>query len=236
MLHPCSPGWRRGACHQSPESSPPCARLAGILAGFPGGSAVKRMVAVALLIGVAGAGLTARQQNVPFQNGIPVAPTGLAGKPLPRLPVEFDTGEGMRIKVTAVASGLGYPFSIAFLPDNVLLVTTREGEIRVIRNGVLDPQPMAGLPKGYFAGLSGLPGAVHGYMDVALHPQFAQNKYVYLSYTKPLDERRRTVALARGTWNGKTIVDMKDIFVADDGAGGVARVAFNRTNHIYMTT
>jgi hypothetical protein len=41
---------------------------------------LKRIVAVALLVGVAGAALTARQQNVPFQNGIPVAPTGLAGK------------------------------------------------------------------------------------------------------------------------------------------------------------
>src|SRR5262245_55568976 len=73
-------------------------------------SAVKRIAVVALLL-AAGAGLTARQQNVPFQNGIPVAPTGLAGKPLPKMPVEYDTGEGMRIKVSTVATGLGYPFS-----------------------------------------------------------------------------------------------------------------------------
>jgi glucose/arabinose dehydrogenase len=142
----------------------------------------------------------------------------------------------MRIKVTAVATGLGYPFGIAFLPDNVMLVTTREGEIRVIRNGVLDPQPMAGLPKGYFTGTSGLPGAVHGYMDVVLHPQFAQNKYVYLSYTKLPAERRSAFAIARGTWDGKTIVGMKDIFVSDEGAGGVARLAFDRTSHLYVTT
>jgi glucose/arabinose dehydrogenase len=197
---------------------------------------VKRILIVAALLAVAGSSILARQQNVPFKGGIPVAPTGLAGKPLPTLPVEYDTGEGMRIKVTAVATGLGYPFSIAFLPGNVMLVTTREGDMRVIRNGVLEPQPLAGLPKGYFAGQSGLPGAVHAYMDVVLHPQFAQNKYVYLSYTKSLDAKRQTVALARGTWDGKTIVGMKDIFVAGEGAGGVARVAFDRTNHVYMTT
>jgi glucose/arabinose dehydrogenase len=197
---------------------------------------VKRTAAIVLLCTAAGVALAAGQQNVPFQGGIPVAPTGLAGKPLPKMPVEFDTGEGMRIRVTAVATGLGYPFSIAFPSDNVMLVTTREAEMRVIRNGVLDPQPMEGLPKGQFGGTSGLPGAVHGYMDVVLHPQFAQNKYVYLSYTKVNDGPRSVVAVARGRWDGRTIVEMKDIFATDPGAGGVVRLAFDRTNHLYVTT
>lgn len=197
---------------------------------------MKHIAAVTLLLAGAGAALAAGQQNVPFQGGIPVAPTGLAGKPLPKMPVEFDTGEGMRIRVTAVATGLGYPFAIAFLPDNVMLVTTREAEMRVIRNGALEPQPMTGLPKGQFGGVSGLPGAVHGYMDVVLHPQFAQNQYVYLSYTKINDGPRSTVAVARGRWDGKTVVEMKDIFVTDPGAAGVVRLAFDRTNHLYMTT
>ena len=70
-----------------------------------------------------------------------------------------------------------------------MLVTERAGRLRVIRNGVLDPQPVAGAPASYWTGESGLPGAVHGYMDIALHPQFAQNRLVYLSYTKPLDEK-----------------------------------------------
>jgi aldose sugar dehydrogenase len=198
---------------------------------------VKRIFSVALLLALTGSSiLIARQQNVPFQGGIPVAPTGLAGKPLPKFPVEYDTGEGMRIKVTAVATGLAYPFAINFMPDNVMLVTTREGEIRVIRNGVLEAQPLPGLPKGQFAGVSGLPGATHAYMDLALHPNFAQNKYVYLSYTKLPAERRSAIAVARGTWDGKTIAGMKDIFVSDEGAGGVAKLAFDRTNHLYVTT
>jgi glucose/arabinose dehydrogenase len=84
------------------------------------------------------------QQSVEFKNGIPVAPTGLANRPLPKMPIEFDTGEGMRIRVSAVANGLAYPFGAAFLPDGSMLVTEREGHLRIIRNGVLDPQPVAG--------------------------------------------------------------------------------------------
>ena len=83
------------------------------------------------------------QQTVPLQNGIPVAPKGLAGKKLPSLPTEFDTAEGQRIRVVAVTRDLEYPWSLAFLPDGAMLVTERAGRLRVIRNGVLDPKPVA---------------------------------------------------------------------------------------------
>src|SRR5678809_1650051 len=73
------------------------------------------------------------QQKVPFQNGIPVAPEGLAHRSLPKLPMEFDTGEGQRIRVVAVARGMESPFSAAFLPDGSMLVTTRTGQLRIIR-------------------------------------------------------------------------------------------------------
>src|SRR6204780_4701027 len=134
------------------------------------------------------------QQKVPFQNGIPVAPQGLAGRKLPNLPMEFDTAEGQRIRVVAVTRALEYPFSLAFLPDGSMLVTERAGRLRIIRNGVLDPKPIAGAPASYWAVESGLPGAVHGYMDVALHPQFAENHLIYLTYTKPLDANKNVVA------------------------------------------
>src|SRR5262249_34875664 len=128
-----------------------------------------------LLFSLAGAA----QQSVPFRNNIPVAPTGLADRPLPKLPMEFDTGEGMRIRVTLVSKGLTYPFGLAFLPDGTLLVTERTGNLRVIRNGVLDPQPVPGVPASRYSGKSGEPGAVHGLMDIALHPKFAENRLVY---------------------------------------------------------
>ncbi|MBZ5579346.1 MAG: PQQ-dependent sugar dehydrogenase [Acidobacteriia bacterium] len=187
-----------------------------------------RLAVFAALLGASAYGA----RNVPFQNGIPVAPKGLAGRPLPHLPAEFDTGEGVRIRVRAVTTALEYPFGLAFLPDGTMLVTERAGRLRIIRNGVLDPKP-AGGPTAYFAGDSGLPGAVHGYMDVALHPRFAENHFVYLTYTKPLDEKRRVAALARGRWENGALTDVKDLFVTD--GSGPSRIAYGRDGTVYMT-
>ncbi len=175
------------------------------------------------------------QQNVPFDKtfNIPVAPTGLAGRKLPKLPLTFDTGEGQRIRVTAVTRALEYPWSLAFLPDGSMLVTERGGRLRIIRNGVLDPNPVGG-PVSYWSGESGAPGAVHGYMDVALHPKFAENGLIYLSYTKPIDDKRRVVAIARGHWDGHALTDVRDIFVSDQS--GTSRIAFGRDGTLFMTT
>jgi aldose sugar dehydrogenase len=192
------------------------------------------VVPTALLLATIGSLVGTGQQNVEFRNGIPVAPTGLAGKPLADKPMEFDTGEGQKIRVVVVTKALEYPWSLAFLPDGSMLVTERAGRLRVIKNGVLDPKPIAGTPVSYFAGESGLPGAVHGFMDIALHPQFAQNKYIYLTYTKPLDQNRRVLALARGRLDGATLTDVRDIFVSDQG--GTSRIAFGRDGTLFMTT
>ena len=187
------------------------------------------VASVALLVAT-----VAAQQTVPFAGGIPVAPHGLAARPLPDKPVEFDTAEGQKIRVVVVTKTLEYPWSLAFLPDGSMLVTERAGRLRIIRNGVLDPQPIAGGPPSYWAIESGLPGAVHGYMEVVLHPRFAENHYVYLTYTKPLDEKRRTVAIARGRFDGHALTEVRDIFVAD--AAGTSRLAFGRDGTLFMTT
>src|SRR5215468_1292035 len=153
------------------------------------------------------------QQQVPFRNNIPVAPTGLADRPLPKLPMEFDTAEGQRIRVVVVTKGLTYPWSLVFLPDGDILVAERTGKLRVVRNGALDPQPVSGVPVSRYSGKSGEPGAVHGLMDLALHPKFAENHLVYFTYTKPLEGDRGTNALARGRWDGKALAEVRDIFV-----------------------
>jgi glucose/arabinose dehydrogenase len=167
------------------------------------------------------------QQTVPFRGTTPIAPQGIPRKPLPDAPVVFDTAEGQRIRVVVVARGLSTPWSLAFLPDGAMLVTERGGKLRIIRNGVVDPTPVAGVPAVRAEGLQGL-------MEVALHPQFAQNRFVYLSYTKPINEKQSTLALARGVWNGTGLTDVRDIFVAT-GAGGAARLAFGHDGTLYMT-
>ena len=191
------------------------------------------LVSIAAL---AGGQLASAQQKVPFDPTfhIPVAPTGLATRPLPDHPVEFDTAEGQKIRVVVVTKALEYPWALAFLPDGTALITERPGRLRIMRNGVLDPKPVSGAPASYWAGESGGPGAVHGYMDVALHPKFAENHLIYLTYTKPLDGGKRTTAVARGRLDGNALTEVKDIFVLDEAS--TSRIAFGRDGMLYMTT
>ncbi len=109
-----------------------------------------------------------------------------------------------------------------------MLVTERGGTLRIVRNGVLDPQPIAGVPEVRAQGLSGL-------FDVALHPQFATNRFVYLSYNKPIAERQNGLGVARGVWNGRALTDVRDIFVTTD-ASSVSRLVFGRDGKLYVST
>ena len=173
------------------------------------------------------------QQQVPFNGGIPLAPTGLEARPLPDAPVIYDTAEGMDVRVSVAARGLSFPFSLAFLPNLDMLVTERTGNLRIVRDGVVDPDPVPGVPDSVYQGTSGLPGAVHGLMGIALHPEFDGNQLVYFTYTKPLEDGR-TVGLARGRWDGQALVGTEDVFVAR-GGGGVSRMAFAPDGTIFMT-
>jgi glucose/arabinose dehydrogenase len=108
------------------------------------------------------------QQDVPFNNGIPVAPNGIPVPPLPDQPRNYQTAEGQDIRVVVYARGLTRPWSIAFLPNGDKLVMERTGALRLIRDDVLDPNPVPGVPEVRAVGLSGL-------FDIALHPNFADN-------------------------------------------------------------
>jgi glucose/arabinose dehydrogenase len=196
----------------------------------------KTVASLAALLAIsAGMAVGFGQQTVPFSNGIPVAPTGLANKPLGAGPWEFDTGEGHRIRVVVVTKGLSYPYSMTWLPDGTMLVTERMGKLRILRNGKLDPQPVAGVPANYGTGESGLPGAVHGLMDIVPHPQYATNRYIYLNYTKQLDPKRTTVAIARASWDAKGLMNAKDIFVATERTG-TSRMVFGPGDMLYLAT
>ena len=153
--------------------------------------------------------------------------------PLPNGPTVVDSVEG-RLRVVPVTTGLSHPWSLAFLPDGSMLVTERAGQVRRIRDGVLDPNPVPGVSKVHAVRLSGL-------MDIALHPNFAQNQYIYLTYTKNVKPEPLEVAttLARGRFVNNAIVDIKDIFAADTwpGNGGSgSRITFGPDGMLYMTT
>jgi len=184
---------------------------------------MKAGIVIALML-VAGAGAWA-QRGAPI--GVPRAPFGDG-------PWVLDTAEQHKIKVSIVASGLVNPWSLAWLPDGSMLITERPGRLRLLKNGVLDPTPIAGLPAVKAQRLSGL-------MDVVLHPRFAENRLVYLTYNKGrASDGMMATALARGRLEGTSLTDVKELFVAEpwwDGAGGSAsRIVFGRDGFLYMTT
>ncbi len=174
-------------------------------------------------------GAVAAQRSVPFRNNIPVAPKGIPIPPLPEKPVYYQTAEDQDIRVIVYARGLSHPWSIAFLPNGDKLVTERGGQLRLIHDDVLDSKPVEGVPTVRVAGLAGL-------MDIALHPDFEANRYVYLSYLKPLDADSGTLAISRGVWDGHALTRSRDIFVADPPAGGGSRLAFGGDGKLYMGT
>jgi aldose sugar dehydrogenase len=151
--------------------------------------------------------------------------------PAPKLgrgPFSLETAEERHIRVVVLADGLQQPWSIAFLPDGQMLVTERAGRLRVIRDGKLESQPVSGAPQVYAEGLQGL-------MDVVLHPRFDENYWVYLTYHKPLPGGAGAVTLARGTWDGHSLVNVRDIFESNAAGTEASRVAFGRDGMLYMT-
>lgn len=160
------------------------------------------------------------------------APIGVPVTPLGAGPWIIDTAEQHKIRLSVVTKGLSHPWAMAFLPDNTLLITERPGRMRFVRNGVLDPQPISGLPAIRTDGNGGL-------MDVALHPQFATNRLVYFTYTKPVGNGMGAPALARGRLEGHALVDVKDLLVPDFYAGNSGlngRLTFGRDGKVYFST
>src|SRR5688572_27014227 len=86
------------------------------------------------------------------------------------------TSERHGFRVTTVVEGLSHPWGLAFLPNGDMLVTERAGRLRLVHNRQLDPRPIEGVPEVWANGQGGL-------LDVVLHPQFARNQFVYLSYS-----------------------------------------------------
>jgi glucose/arabinose dehydrogenase len=156
---------------------------------------------------------------------------GRASPPLPTLPQTFETAQ-QRIRVSVLVGGLANPWSLAFLPNGDMLVTERAGRLRIIRAGALDPQPISGVPAARSTVLGGL-------LEVALHPKFADNGFVYLTYTKARQDNLTTTALARGRLRGNALEDVRDIFVANTWSTSTTnfggRIAFDRQGLLYLT-
>ena len=143
------------------------------------------------------------------------------------------TADAGDILVVPFAQGLANPFDLAFRHNGDILVTERyTGQLRVIREGVLLPNAVAGVPDVYSEVFRA------GLMSIALHPD--NDALVFLSYTKPIqvdDEPEQTVALARGTLDGDQLVNVEEIFVAEGLDRGIAaaKLLFAPDGHLLMS-
>ncbi len=155
---------------------------------------------------------------------------GRAASTMDSSPKLFDTKE-YKIRVVTIAEDLVYPYCFTFLPDGSALVVESEGRLRFVRDGKLQSEPIAGIPKVYYV------GGQAGLMDVALHPKFSENHLLYFTYDKP-GENGATMAIGRGKLERNRLTEVKDIFVAEawGTANGhlSARIAFDRDGMLYM--
>jgi glucose/arabinose dehydrogenase len=181
----------------------------------------------ALLVIAGGASLAAQQ-------------SAASRKPLETTPVVFDSTSrgpsgvqipGPKFRVVPV-KGLQRPQGMAFLPDGRILVTERAGRLRIIASGALDPQPVSGLPAVLNRNMRGL-------NDVALHPKFAENGWVYFTYYKPHPTETDAAAatLARGKYDGAhALSDVTDLFTADTYVTGpsTAKILFAPDGTLFL--
>jgi glucose/arabinose dehydrogenase/mono/diheme cytochrome c family protein len=136
-------------------------------------------------------------------------PPGLPRVELPNEPFVVNTHAIPDVRVVPIANGLSHPWSLAFLPNGDMLVTERRGTLRLVRDGKLLPDPVEGVPTDIKArGFSGL-------MEVAVHPEFEQNRLIYLTYTRALPDGRGGVALVRGRFEDGRLKNVEDVFFVE---------------------
>lgn len=151
--------------------------------------------------------------------------------PLPTEPLVLETFNAT-IEVSVVASGIPRPFGFVVLPDGDMLVTDRyTPALRAIRNGVLDPEPMQGLPEirtGFHSGL----------LDVEVHPDFVNNRQVFFTYHKQLENPREyAIALGRARYDGgPALTEFAELFVGTPMTiSGGSRLVFANDGSIFIT-
>ena len=138
--------------------------------------------------------------------------------------------EGQSFRVVKLVEGLDHPWSLAFLPQGQMLVTERPGRLNLIGRD-FKRVPIEGLPRVFASGQGGL-------LEIALHPRFAENHLVYLSYAGP-GEGGASTELARAKLEGNRLLDLRVLFVEEPKtSGGLhfgGRIVFDRAGFLYLT-
>jgi aldose sugar dehydrogenase len=132
--------------------------------------------------------------------------------------------------VVTFTDGLVQPWSIAFLPGGDALITERPGRLRIVRQGKLLPNAVEGVPQVFNVGQGGL-------LEVAPHPNFATNRMLYLTYSKPQGEKMSTTALVRGRFENDRLTDVQQLFESvSKGRGHYGgKIAFDKNGFLFLT-
>jgi glucose/arabinose dehydrogenase len=134
-------------------------------------------------------------------------------------------------RLATLATGLVQPWSIAFLPDGHMLITERPGRLRVYADGRLEPRSLGGVPQVHAAGQAGL-------LDVCLHPDFARNQVLYLSYVAA-GEGGVVTSVARAELADGGLHNVTRIFEALPRRPGSlnlgSRIVFDRAGLMYVS-
>ena len=182
----------------------------------------KRLLAGLIVLALSPATLLAAENAPQRADGLHIDPVG-AG------PFYYDTAEGMDIRVRVLARGLDHPWSITWLPDGSALVTEKNsGTIRRLKDDAILEEPVQGAPAG------GLVSRYTGLLDIATHPDFANEPYIYMSYNKALPDNKQAIAVARGRWDGSNIQGTRDIFVGEEGTTNGVRLLFGPDDMLYL--
>lgn len=142
----------------------------------------------------------------------------------------LDTSAGS-LQVKVMADGLAYPWALVALPDGEVLISEKPGRLRRWQQGQLLEAPVKGLPTVAAVGQGGL-------LDLALHPDFIHNHWLYWSYVEQRAGRYTTV-LARGRYQDGRLSEVERLFKAEPYAASQhhfgGRIAFDRAVHVYLT-
>jgi aldose sugar dehydrogenase len=139
--------------------------------------------------------------------------------------------EDMNIRLDLVVEGLGIPWGMAFLPDGSVLITERQGNLRIVRNGVLQEEPIAGVPDVFAVGQGGL-------LDVVLHPDYNKNGWIYMTYSELAGNAGHT-SIMRARLQDNSLTDQEVIFRSSPSSDRRhhfgSRIVFDNDGYMFFT-
>ncbi|MBS0002419.1 MAG: PQQ-dependent sugar dehydrogenase, partial [Thioalkalivibrio sp.] len=134
-------------------------------------------------------------------------------------------------RVVPLVQGLSHPWALAFLPEGDILISERPGRLRIFRDGRLLPEPVPGLPRVTATGQGGL-------LDLALHPEFEQNRWLYFTHATSVGGGV-TTRLARARLQDDRLTDAEILFTAEPASRGGrhfgGRIVFDRDGYVFVS-